>query len=197
MFNIGGGEFLIILLAALVILGPSKLPEAARTVGKVIGEFRRISAGFQAELKDAMDDPVGRVVKDAESSVAAAAAAEKNSTEDESEGQDNGADVGYPDAMNEATADGDADADGEEDLTGDKAGTGDAEVDVTQKAVPPTIAASSSDNFHSWTSENGDANAFGEPTEQAEPAKPLGVEASEPVDGPAPVSADPPMFGDR
>lgn len=61
MFNVGGGEFLIILLVALVVLGPQKLPEAARQVGKVVGEFRRISAGFQREMQTAMKDPVSKV----------------------------------------------------------------------------------------------------------------------------------------
>ncbi|MFT7473183.1 MAG: sec-independent protein translocase protein TatB [Verrucomicrobiales bacterium] len=60
MFNVGGGEFLIIFLIALVVLGPTKLPEVARQVGKVVGEFRRISSGFQREIKSAMDDPVAR-----------------------------------------------------------------------------------------------------------------------------------------
>ncbi len=61
MFNVGGGEFLIILLVALVVLGPQKLPEAARQVGKMVGEFRRISAGFQREMQTAMKDPVSKV----------------------------------------------------------------------------------------------------------------------------------------
>jgi TatA/E family protein of Tat protein translocase len=37
MGNIGGGEILIVLLAALIFLGPSKLPEAARQIGKAMG----------------------------------------------------------------------------------------------------------------------------------------------------------------
>ena len=58
MFNIGGAELLVILLVALLVLGPNKLPQAARQVGHFLGEFRRIADGFQAELKSAMDDPV-------------------------------------------------------------------------------------------------------------------------------------------
>lgn len=56
MFNIGGAEFLVILLVALLVLGPNKLPQAARQVGHFLGEFRRIADGFQQELKTAMDD---------------------------------------------------------------------------------------------------------------------------------------------
>ncbi len=57
MFNIGGAELLVILLVALLVLGPNKLPQAARQVGHFLGEFRRIADGFQQELKTAMDDP--------------------------------------------------------------------------------------------------------------------------------------------
>jgi sec-independent protein translocase protein TatB len=56
MFNIGGGEFLVIALIALIVLGPQRLPDAARQVGKAMGELRRLSAGFQNELKDAFSD---------------------------------------------------------------------------------------------------------------------------------------------
>ena len=56
MFNIGGGELLVIFLVALIVLGPTKLPDAARQVGKVMGEFRRLSAGFQTEMRQAMED---------------------------------------------------------------------------------------------------------------------------------------------
>src|SRR5829696_2231814 len=56
MFNVGGGELLVIFLVALIVLGPQRLPDAARTVGKVVGEVRKISSGFQHELRDAFED---------------------------------------------------------------------------------------------------------------------------------------------
>jgi sec-independent protein translocase protein TatB len=55
MFNVGGGEILVIALVALLVLGPQRLPEAARTVGKVVGEVRRLSSGFQREVRDAFE----------------------------------------------------------------------------------------------------------------------------------------------
>ena len=55
MFNVGGGELLVIALVALLVLGPQRLPEAARTVGKVVGEIRRLSTGFQREVRDAFE----------------------------------------------------------------------------------------------------------------------------------------------
>lgn len=63
MFNIGGAELLVILLVALLVLGPNKLPQAARQVGHFLGEFRRIADGFQQELKTAMDDPINMAPK--------------------------------------------------------------------------------------------------------------------------------------
>lgn len=56
MFNVGGGELLVIALIALIVLGPERLPEAARTIGKVMGEVRRLSTGFQDEVRHAFDE---------------------------------------------------------------------------------------------------------------------------------------------
>lgn len=56
MFNVGAGELLVILLIALLVLGPDKLPETARKIGNVMGELRRMSSGFQNEMRAAMDD---------------------------------------------------------------------------------------------------------------------------------------------
>ena len=55
MFNVGGGELLVISLLALIVLGPNRLPTAARQVGKVIGDLRRLSTGFQDEVRTAFD----------------------------------------------------------------------------------------------------------------------------------------------
>ncbi len=58
MFNIGGGELLVIALIALIVLGPERLPGAARQIGKTLADLRRLSSGFQDELRGALDtDP--------------------------------------------------------------------------------------------------------------------------------------------
>ncbi len=56
MFNIGGGEVLVILVVALIFLGPSKLPEIARTLGKTTQTIRRVSDSFRSELTAAVDE---------------------------------------------------------------------------------------------------------------------------------------------
>jgi sec-independent protein translocase protein TatB len=55
MFNVGGGEIFMILLLALLLLGPEKLPETARKVGKFMAEVRRVTSGFEEEVRSAMD----------------------------------------------------------------------------------------------------------------------------------------------
>jgi sec-independent protein translocase protein TatA len=58
MGSLGAPEILVILVVALLVLGPNRLPEAARQLGRAMAEMRRLSAGFQAEIRDAMQTPV-------------------------------------------------------------------------------------------------------------------------------------------
>ncbi|MCQ3809012.1 MAG: Sec-independent protein translocase protein TatB [Acidimicrobiia bacterium] len=58
MGNLGWAEVVVILVVALVVLGPDKLPGAARQIGNVVRQLRRISTGFQQELQNALDEPV-------------------------------------------------------------------------------------------------------------------------------------------
>ncbi|MDQ3928189.1 MAG: twin-arginine translocase TatA/TatE family subunit [Chloroflexota bacterium] len=52
IFGMGFGEILLILLVALIVLGPERLPEAARTVGKGIAEIRRAVEPAQSVWRD-------------------------------------------------------------------------------------------------------------------------------------------------
>lgn len=58
MFNIEGSELIFLLLIALVILGPEKLPEAIRKFTKGYAEFKKMASGFQGELRDVLDEPM-------------------------------------------------------------------------------------------------------------------------------------------
>lgn len=50
MFGIGSTELLVILLVALIVLGPKSLASVSRALGKAMGEFRRVSTDFQRTL---------------------------------------------------------------------------------------------------------------------------------------------------
>jgi sec-independent protein translocase protein TatB len=53
MFGIGPSELLVILVVALLVLGPKRLPELARALGKGLAEFRRATADVTSELDNA------------------------------------------------------------------------------------------------------------------------------------------------
>ena len=58
MFNLQGGELIIIALLALVVLGPEKLPEAARWFGRVYAQIRRMGDGFTQEFQSTVKEPL-------------------------------------------------------------------------------------------------------------------------------------------
>ena len=66
MFNLSGSEIVFLLLLALIVLGPEKLPEAVRKFGKAYAEFKKMSTGFQSELKSALDEPMREMRETAE-----------------------------------------------------------------------------------------------------------------------------------
>ena len=47
MFGLGFGEIILVLVVALLVLGPEKLPALAKTLGKGMREFRRAASEFQ------------------------------------------------------------------------------------------------------------------------------------------------------
>lgn len=45
---------MVILLVGLIVLGPDRLPVVARKAGQVLGDLRRVSSGFEAEVRTAL-----------------------------------------------------------------------------------------------------------------------------------------------
>jgi sec-independent protein translocase protein TatB len=66
VFNLSGSELIVLLLVALIILGPERLPEAVRSFGRVYGQIRRMGEGFQAEMRSVLDEPIREVRDTAE-----------------------------------------------------------------------------------------------------------------------------------
>jgi sec-independent protein translocase protein TatA len=52
MFGLGFGEIAVILFIALIFIGPKKLPELARGLGKGIREFQNAARGLQETIKN-------------------------------------------------------------------------------------------------------------------------------------------------
>ena len=45
-------HLVVIFLVALVVLGPEKLPQVARMLGKAMADFRRITSDFRGQIED-------------------------------------------------------------------------------------------------------------------------------------------------
>ena len=56
MFGIGVQELIIIAIIALLIVGPKKLPDLAKTLGKGFRDFKNATEGVSEDLKDALKD---------------------------------------------------------------------------------------------------------------------------------------------
>jgi sec-independent protein translocase protein TatB len=57
VFNLSPEKILVIAIFALVVLGPNRLPQAARTLGRLLAEARRVSGSFQEEVRGALAEP--------------------------------------------------------------------------------------------------------------------------------------------
>lgn len=62
--NIGPGEVVVILVIALVVLGPTRLPATARTLGRFMAKTRDVVARFQQEMQAAADLPLEVIARE-------------------------------------------------------------------------------------------------------------------------------------
>jgi len=56
MFGIGMQELIIIAIIALIIVGPKKLPDLAKTLGKGFSEFKKATDGITDDLKETLKE---------------------------------------------------------------------------------------------------------------------------------------------
>ncbi|HEV7555191.1 MAG TPA: twin-arginine translocase TatA/TatE family subunit [Kofleriaceae bacterium] len=67
MFGIGGSEIIVILIVALLFLGPDKLPEAAKTISKGIRDLKKQSRTLQQTIEN--DERIGGAIRDIKSAL--------------------------------------------------------------------------------------------------------------------------------
>jgi len=67
MFGIGGSEILVILVIALLFLGPDKLPDAAKTISKGIRDLKKQSRALQQTIES--DEKIGGAIRDLKSAL--------------------------------------------------------------------------------------------------------------------------------
>lgn len=67
MFGMGMGELLLIMVVALLVVGPDKLPQAAKAIGKGIRDFRRHTHDLQSTLEQ--DENLGEAVRELRSAL--------------------------------------------------------------------------------------------------------------------------------
>ncbi len=70
MFGIGMPELILILAVALIVLGPKRLPEIARSLGKGLAEFRRTTDELKEEFREVeeqIENPSSSTASDEES----------------------------------------------------------------------------------------------------------------------------------
>jgi Tat protein translocase TatB subunit len=64
MFGIGTQELILIFLVAFIFLGPKKLPEIARSLGKAVREFRKASSELREEVEKEIEDTKEEINKE-------------------------------------------------------------------------------------------------------------------------------------
>jgi TatA/E family protein of Tat protein translocase len=79
VLNIGWGEMLVVLLVAMIVFGPNRLPEIARSLGKFIRNFQAETNRAIGDLKAGLDSPTAGIFDEPDANVTAAEGPSPNS----------------------------------------------------------------------------------------------------------------------
>ncbi|MCO5319477.1 MAG: twin-arginine translocase TatA/TatE family subunit [Microthrixaceae bacterium] len=132
--NIGGGELLVILLLALVVLGPDRIPEMAKGAGRLIHKVKSMSSEITGDMTEVINDPSMQPIRElgefatrprqklAEYALEAEAEERRRKAAQDAEGDDGAADTAAPAGDDDSTAD----PDGPGTATGDGSRSGTA-----------------------------------------------------------------------
>ncbi|MFQ5457848.1 MAG: Sec-independent protein translocase protein TatB [Myxococcota bacterium] len=71
MFNLGMPEIILILVVALIVMGPKKLPEMAKSLGKGLREFRKATDDLKDSIEKDLRDDVKKIKEEPSPSAAA------------------------------------------------------------------------------------------------------------------------------
>lgn len=64
MFNLGFSELIILGVVALIFIGPEQLPQVARTIGRLLNEWKRATSDFQETITTHITEEVqGRITE--------------------------------------------------------------------------------------------------------------------------------------
>ncbi|MEO2138327.1 MAG: twin-arginine translocase TatA/TatE family subunit [bacterium] len=109
MFGIGPTELIVILVIALLVIGPKKLPDLAKSLGKGLAEFRRATSDITTELDNArivVQDQVEQAASAHEKNIDKKRAP-ANSEADSSEAESSETGKAEPDTDDDKDGDGD------------------------------------------------------------------------------------------
>ena len=90
--SIGMTELIVIMVVALIVIGPKRLPELARTLGKALGDFKRATSDFQNSFS--MEDDYDLDVLDEEGKEKEKKASAEESDEDDADEEDHDGEEG-------------------------------------------------------------------------------------------------------
>ena len=145
MFGLGMGEIIIIAIVALLVLGPDKLPDAAKSLSKGIRDFRKHSRDLQRTIED--DEQIGGAIRDIKSALRGEDLYVPPHLSREAEDDDDDDAHGDEHSSAQLTpGDEDRSAAGREDENAADAGSADAVSDAAAEPAPVTTTAASQAN---------------------------------------------------